>query len=126
MSDSKVTLPILVPVDFSPASVEALAWAADLVACKKTGLVVLHVVHDLGEALGYYTVKGRKKQLHRIEDAASDMLDDLQKEMIKKYTNRLETFALEIDVIEKLRQSDYFAKRIAKAAQPAELAEKST
>ena len=85
MSDKENRAPILVPIDFSPESIEALAWAADIAACKKTELVVLHVVHDLGEAPGYYAVKGRKKQLHRMEDVASDMLDDFQKEMVEKY-----------------------------------------
>ncbi len=39
-------------------------------------LNVLHVVHDPGETPGYYLVKGRKKQLRRLEDVANDMLDD--------------------------------------------------
>ena len=39
--------------------------------------------------------------------------------------NRLEAYALEIDVIEKLKRIYYFAKRIAKAVLPEEVAEKS-
>jgi nucleotide-binding universal stress UspA family protein len=50
----------------------------------KEPLIVLHVVHDLGEAPGYYAVKGRKKQLHRIEDVAAEMLQEFMEEMMKK------------------------------------------
>lgn len=89
MSKKKHSSPILVPVDFSPASEAALVWAADMAACKNTTLVMLHVVHDSGESPGYYAVKGRKKQLHRMEDTAEDMLDDFHKKMIKKYPDLL-------------------------------------
>ena len=85
MSNKKQSAPILVPVDFSPTSEAALLWAADMAACKVTPLVILHVVHDPGKSPGYYAVKGRKKQLQRIQDTALDMLNDFHEEMIKKY-----------------------------------------
>ena len=77
--------PILVPVDFSSYSEAALVCAADLAEMLKEPLIVLHVVHDPGEAPGYYAVKGRKKQLHRIEDVAADMLQEFMENMKKKH-----------------------------------------
>ena len=69
--------PILVPVDFSAHSQAALAYAAHLAERLDSPLAVLHVVHDPGEAPGYYHVKGRKKQLRRLEDVAGEMLEEL-------------------------------------------------
>jgi len=77
--------PILVPVDFSSHSETALVCAAELAETLGNKLVILHVVHDPGEAPGYYSVKGRHKQLHRMEDVAAEMLDDFIKTMQKKY-----------------------------------------
>ena len=77
--------PILVPVDFSAHSVVALEHGADLAEALKVSLLVLHVVHDLGEAPGYYAVKGRGKQLRRMEDVASDMLDEFIHEARKQH-----------------------------------------
>ena len=74
------TPPILVPVDFSPCSRAALDLAVELAAALNAPLVVLHVVHDPGEAPGYYRVKGRDQHLHRIEDVARDMLADFVRE----------------------------------------------
>lgn len=76
---------ILVPVDFSAYSEAALLCAADLAVMINEPLIVLHVVHDLGEAPGYYAVKGRKKQLHRLEDVAADMLQTFMEGVKKKH-----------------------------------------
>lgn len=67
--------PILVPIDFSPASEEALRLGVTIADCVQANVAVVHVVHDPGDAPGYYNVKGRKKQLRRMEDVASEMLD---------------------------------------------------
>jgi len=80
--------PILVPVDFSAHSAVALEHGADLADALKVSLLVLHVVHDLGEAPGYYSVKGRGKQLRRMEDVASDMLEEFMHEARKKHPKR--------------------------------------
>ena len=76
MKTNKTTESILVPVDFSAHSEAALLFAAECAGKMDTSLNVMHVVHDPGESPGYYSVKGRKKQLRRLEDVASDMLDD--------------------------------------------------
>ena len=57
---------ILVPVDFSPHSQSALVFACDLAERIKASLVILHVVHDPGEAPGYYD-KMRKKKVKTIQ-----------------------------------------------------------
>jgi nucleotide-binding universal stress UspA family protein len=76
MTEQQKKLPILVPVDFSVYSEAALLCAAELAENIGAPLAVLHVVHDPGEAPGYYSVKGRKKQLRRMEDVAADMLEE--------------------------------------------------
>jgi nucleotide-binding universal stress UspA family protein len=85
MTQDKKARPILVPVDFSTYSEAALMCAADLAEMIKEPLIVLHVVHDLGEAPGYYAVKGRKKQLHRLEDVAAEMLQEFVEGVKKKH-----------------------------------------
>ena len=85
MTSKTKNRPILVPVDFSDYSEAALLCAADLADMIGEPLNVLHVVHDPGEAPGYYTVKGRKKQLHRLEDVAAEMLQDFMQAVIKKH-----------------------------------------
>jgi len=79
---------ILVPVDFSPCSEAALLFAAELATCLPCPLLVLHVVHDPGQAPGYYALKGRKKQLRRLEDIAADMLEEFMTGMKKKHPDR--------------------------------------
>jgi len=87
VADKKQNTTILVPVDFSPSSEEALVLAADWANCKKVKLTILHVVHDPGDAPGYYTLKGQKKQLRRMEDVAEEMLHEFRKKMVAKYPN---------------------------------------
>ena len=77
--------PILVPVDFSPYSEAALICAAELAETLGSPLAVLHVVHDPGEAPGYYRVKGRNKQLERLEDVAAEMLEEFMQEIRDKH-----------------------------------------
>jgi len=80
--------PILVPLDFSAHSEAALVYAAHLSDRMGVPLAVLHVVHDPGEAPGYYRVKGQKKQLRRLEDVAGDLMDDFMTRMTKRYPKR--------------------------------------
>ena len=79
--------PILVPVDFSPHSEAALVCAAELAEKLGNKLVILHVVHDPGDAPGYYSVKGRDKQLRRMEDVAAEMLEEFSHKMLKEHSS---------------------------------------
>ena len=78
--------PILVPVDFSSHSETALVCAAELAETLGSKLIILHVVHDPGDAPGYYSVKGRDKQLHRMEDVSGEMLEEFSHKMQKEHS----------------------------------------
>ena len=86
MTAKEKNKPILVPVDFSSNSEAALVNAAELAAKLGSDLVILHIVHDLNDAPGYYAVKGRGKQMRRMEDVAAEMLDEFFHKMQKKYS----------------------------------------
>ncbi len=66
---------VLVPVDFSADAEAALLFACRLAEGLHVPLLVLHVVHDPGEAPGYYQVEGRETGLRRLQDTAREMLD---------------------------------------------------
>ena len=85
MTSKEKTESILVPIDFSEHSEAALLFAVDCADKMNVSINVLHVIHDLGDAPGYYSLKGRKKQLRRMEDVASDMLDTFIREIQKKH-----------------------------------------
>lgn len=76
---------ILVPVDFSDHSKAALSLASELADLIHRPIIVLHVVHDPGDAPGYYRVKGRGKQLTRLEDRAREMLEEFMHQMVETY-----------------------------------------
>ena len=84
MASKNNTRSILVPVDFSSHAEAALLYALELAEKLEATLTVLHVVHDLGDAPGYYSVKGRKKQLRRMEDVAADMLAEFIQKVLQK------------------------------------------
>jgi len=91
MSKKGNSRPILVPVDFSSHSETALVCAAELAETLGSKLIILHVVHDPGDAPGYYSVKGRDKQLRRMEDVAAEMLEEF---LLKTQKNHPELPAL--------------------------------
>lgn len=66
---------VLVAVDFSKDSEVALIWACRYVGLSGDGLTVLHVVHDPGEAPGYYRVR-EEDALRPMEDVAREMLEE--------------------------------------------------
>ena len=86
MNVKKKNKPILVPVDFSSPSETALVNAAELAEKLDSDIVILHVVHDLNDAPGYYSVKGRNKQMRRMEDVAAEMLEEFVLKMQKKHS----------------------------------------
>ena len=86
MTVKKKNKPILVPVDFSSHSETALINAAELAEKLDSDIIILHVVHDLNDAPGYYSVKGRNKQMRRMEDVAAEMLEEFFHKMRKKHS----------------------------------------
>jgi nucleotide-binding universal stress UspA family protein len=87
MTEKKGSEPILVPVDFSALSEEALLLAVELGRCLDRGVVVLHVVHDPGSMPGYYGRALKQKHLARIEDGAAAMLEDFLKRVVKEHSD---------------------------------------
>jgi nucleotide-binding universal stress UspA family protein len=73
-SENKRT--IVVAVDFSSPSEAATLFAADMAAATQCRLLVLHVIHDPGDAPGYYKIDGRDKQLTSMADVGAEMLED--------------------------------------------------
>jgi nucleotide-binding universal stress UspA family protein len=88
MAKSKYKNIILVGVDFTKFSEEALVYASELAECTKSQLLVLHVIHDPAEAPGFYAQKGKKKKyLTTMEDTANEMMEEFLKKMHKNYPN---------------------------------------
>ena len=77
---------LLVAVDFSPFSEEALLFAGRLAEKLKARLLVLHVIHDPAEAPGFYAQKGKKKKfLQSMEEAAEEMMEEFLLKMRQAY-----------------------------------------
>jgi nucleotide-binding universal stress UspA family protein len=86
MAKKKDKSKLLVPVDFTPFSEEALLFASELAEKLGDQLLVLHVIHDPLEAPGFYAQKGKKKKfLRSMEDAANDMMDAFLKKIRRLY-----------------------------------------
>ena len=82
MSKKQDTKPtILVAVDFSDNSREAVRLGARLAECMRQRLVILHVVHDPAEFPGYYASVVKKKRLDKLDDVAAEMLESFADEM---------------------------------------------
>ncbi|MHA1992719.1 MAG: universal stress protein [Candidatus Hodarchaeales archaeon] len=82
----KIKTTLLVAVDFTVYSEEALRFAAELAEYIKAKLIVLHVIHDPAEAPGFYAPKGKKKKyLFTMEDAANEMMDEFLMKMREEY-----------------------------------------
>jgi universal stress protein A len=77
---------LLVAVDFSPYSEQALCFAGQLAKKLKARLLVLHVIHDPAEAPGFYAQKGKKKKfLNSMEEAAEEMMEEFLEKMRQAY-----------------------------------------
>ena len=77
---------LLVAVDFTSYSKEALIFAGRLAERLNAQLLVLHVIHDPAEAPGFYAQKGKKKKfLRSMEEAAEEMMEEFLKEMRQAY-----------------------------------------
>lgn len=85
MESDQAVRPILAAVDFSPDSEAALVCAAEMAAMFAAPLQIVHVVHDPGEAPGYYAVQGREKHIQKLEDVAASMFNDFISRIIKEH-----------------------------------------
>lgn len=68
--------PVLVAVDFSPHSEEALRWACDYAGTVGAPLEILHVVHDPGRSPGHYRSENGDI-LEPMTDVAQRRLEEL-------------------------------------------------
>jgi len=81
---------LLVPVDFSSFSEEALVFASGLAIKLTARLLVLHVIHDPAEAPGFYARQWKKKKyLQTMEEAAEEMMQEFLKKMRQAYPNQV-------------------------------------
>ncbi len=84
-AESSRAAPILVPVDFSPASRAALVWAAGAAQHFAASLEILHVVHDPESAPGTYHRKDSDLRSH--EEAAGEMMDAFVEDIIDRHAD---------------------------------------
>ncbi|MDH3770977.1 MAG: universal stress protein [Nitrospirota bacterium] len=104
---------VLVAVDFSPDSEAALVWASRFASHSDAGLMVLHVVHDPGDAPGYYR-RGEKDVLRPMEDVAKEMLEEFLEKFRGDHPEVAAVGKLEIKLVRGLP-----ASRILEAAESA-------
>lgn len=73
---------LLVPVDFTSFSEDALVFASELAKCMSAQLLVLHVIHDPAESPGFYARKLKKKKfIQSMEEAAEEMMQEFLNKM---------------------------------------------
>lgn len=77
---------ILVPVDFSDSSAEALKAAIKIARAFEAKILALHVVHDPADAPGFYaSEKAGKKVFRNMEDSATQMMEAFAAKRLRKY-----------------------------------------
>ena len=77
---------ILVAVDFSPASEQAVRTALQLGEKFESKLLLLHVIHDPANAPGFYAAKkAGKKVLRNMEAAAAEMMVEFVAKHVKDW-----------------------------------------
>ena len=77
--------PILVPIDLSAASYEALLLASRLAADSSRSLVILHVVHDDIQRPNIYPRRNEIEQMLPIEEIARKVFLDFVADMRKQH-----------------------------------------
>ena len=85
MKNEKIQGGVLVTVDFSSNSKDAVLFAANLADCLDIHLTILHAIHDPGEMPGYYAGLVKKKRLMTLEDMANEIMDDFIADLITQY-----------------------------------------
>lgn len=68
--------PVLVPVDFSSCSREALKYACDFICDIGAPMLILHVVHETLDESGHYRKHYSAGNARPMADIAVDMLDE--------------------------------------------------
>ena len=77
---------ILVAIDFSAGSIQALRYALKFATSFDAQLLLLHVLHDPVDAPGFYSSKkAGKKVLRNMEEAASRMMEEFVDKHLKKW-----------------------------------------
>ena len=90
MANKKLKNTLLVAVDFTSYSKDALLFASRLAECMQAQILVLHVIHDPAEAPGFYARKGKKKKfLQSMEEAAEEMMAEFLKKMRRTYSDQM-------------------------------------
>jgi len=90
MVNKKLKNTLLVAVDFTSYSKDALLFASRLAECMQAQILVLHVIHDPAEAPGFYARKGKKKKfLQSMEEAAEEMMVEFLKKMRRTYSDQM-------------------------------------
>ena len=60
-------------------------FACELADCMEHPLIVLHVVHDPGDAPGFYADRKSEDHLQKMEDVAAEMMDEFTKRMAAEH-----------------------------------------
>jgi len=68
--------PIVIAIDFSDDSKAALEWGMEEAALRNAPVTILHVVHDPGDAPGYYHKKKKKKIIVPLTEVAGQIFDE--------------------------------------------------
>lgn len=76
MVEKEKASPILVPVDFSEHSEAALLFAGQLSQCMSAPIVVLHVIHDPGDAPGFYAGRQTEDEFKDMQEVAGEMMEE--------------------------------------------------
>ena len=67
--------PVVIAIDFSDDSKAALAWGMEEAMLRNAPATILHVIHDPGDAPGYY-LKKQKKVMVPLAEAAEQIFDE--------------------------------------------------
>jgi nucleotide-binding universal stress UspA family protein len=83
-ASAKASGPVLVALDFTPDSRAALLWACRFGKFFNSRILALHVIHDPGDAPGYYR-KAEGDLLRPLEEVAADMMKNFLADLRHKH-----------------------------------------
>ena len=109
--------PILVAVDFTADSEAALLWACRYGDCVKAPVIGMHVVHDPGDAPGYYH-QADEEILRPLEDIAADMMDEFVKKLQRDHPDLAALHSLQKFLIKgiPLRREFWRSRKLTRSA----------